>query len=86
MKRSKWLAFPDPRRYGEIRAPLGPGCYQLRRRSSGQLILFGKAGNVAARMSSLLPAPLGTGTRRNSRKRDYVLEHCRMLSIARQPV
>jgi hypothetical protein len=33
------------------------------------------AGNVAARMSSLLPAPWGTGTRNNAEKRDYVAAH-----------
>jgi hypothetical protein len=47
----------------------------LRNRASGELILFGRAGHVAQRMTSLLPKPLGRGTRRNQAKREYVLEH-----------
>jgi hypothetical protein len=53
-------------------APFGPGCYELRH-SNGQLVLFGMAGNVAFRMTSLLPPPSGKGTRRNMTKRSYVL-------------
>jgi len=33
--------------------------------------------NVAYRMSSLLPTPFGCGSRRNDRKRSYVLEYLR---------
>jgi hypothetical protein len=33
------------------------------------------AGHVAARMTSLLPPPYGTGTRRNDEKRKYILRH-----------
>ena len=56
-----------------LTAPFGPGCYELRH--GDQLVLFGMAGNVAVRMSSLLPAPLGHGTRNNDAKRSYVLDH-----------
>ena len=72
---SKWLPFPDPKAAGILTAPLGPGCYELRRRSSGKPILFGMSGHVASRISSLLPTPDGTGTRNNSDKREYVLKH-----------
>lgn len=39
---------------------------------NGELVIFGMAGHVAARMTSLLPKPLGTGTRNNKDKRSYL--------------
>jgi hypothetical protein len=69
---SEWRPFPDPTKGGFIVAPLGPGCYELRLRS-GPLVLFGSAGHVAYRMTSLHPS--GAGTRRNSEKRNYVGDH-----------
>ncbi len=72
---SEWRRFPDPRHRGILIAPFGPGCYELRRGDTGQLVLFGKASNVAARMTSLLPNPIGCGTRNNSNKQEYVLQH-----------
>jgi len=56
-------------------APIGPGVYELRRSDDKAFVLVGCGKCVAARMSSLLPAPLGQGKRNNSGKRDYVLEH-----------
>jgi len=72
---SEWMPFPDPRTGGILHAPFGPGCYDLRLANSGQKVLCGKGNNVAYRMTSLLPAPLGCGTRKNKDKRDFVLEH-----------
>ena len=73
---SEWRPFPDPRLGGILVAPFGTGCYQLRRRSSRRMVLFGHGGNVAARMTSLLPIDLGgSGTRSNSHKREYVKCH-----------
>jgi hypothetical protein len=54
-------------------APLGPGCYELR--IGDQLLLFGKSNHVAKRMTSLLPAPLGSGTRNNALKRADILNN-----------
>lgn len=71
---SDWLPFPDPRERGILIAPFGAGCYELRHRD-GRLILFGTAGCVAYRMSSLLPKPFAAGHRSNTRKRAYVFEH-----------
>jgi excinuclease UvrABC nuclease subunit len=68
---SKWRRFPDPRKLEMLVAPFGPGCYELRDETGP--ILFGKGKNVASRMSSLLPKPLGAGTRNNSKKQIYVL-------------
>lgn len=70
---SKWRQFPDPRKGESLVAPFGPGCYELRH--GPQLVLFGKGNNVAHRVTSLLPAPLGAGTRNNEGKRRYVLEN-----------
>jgi len=72
---SPWRAVPDPRRLESLLAPLGPGCYELRRKDTEEKVLFGVSKNVAARMTSLLPKRLGTGTRKNSAKQEYVLQH-----------
>lgn len=70
-----WLPFPDPRKGGFLSAPFGPGVYELRHRYSRKLILVGRGKNCALRMTSLLPPPLGGGTRNNDAKRAYVKEH-----------
>lgn len=70
-----WRPFPDPRTGGILHAPFGPGVYDLRRKSTKQPILFGIGGHCAHRMTSLLPKPLGCGTRNNSKKRAYLLRH-----------
>ena len=70
-----WQPFPNPAAMGYLHAPFGPGVYELRHRSSGHLILYGKSKNVSHRMSSLLPAPLGAGTRKNESKSLYVHTH-----------
>ncbi len=72
---NRWQRLPDPRVGGYLSAPFGPGIYQLRNCSTGELILCGHSKNLAMRMSSILPAPLGTGTRKNCDKRQYVLNH-----------
>src|SRR5882762_10305237 len=75
-KWTSWRLFPDARRRGILVAPIGPGCYHLRRRDTGELVLFGQARNVARRMSSLLPYRAGGGGHRsNTRKRRYVKAH-----------
>jgi hypothetical protein len=56
-------------------APIGPGCYELRRSDVPEKALFGRSKNVAYRMTSLLPPPWGAGRRSNSKKRDYVLRY-----------
>lgn len=70
---TEWASFPDPRKKEFICAPMGPGVYELRRKDTGELVLRGSGKNCAYRMTSLLPAPLGQGTRKNLVKRDYVL-------------
>ncbi len=72
---SKWISFPDPRKNGYLYAPFGTGVYELRRRSTGGKVLFGKGGNLAFRMSSLLAKPYGCGARENKKKQAYVLKY-----------
>ena len=63
---SRWREFPDPMESGRLHAPIGPGVYDLRRCSSAQLVYCGSGKNAALRMTSLLPNPVGTGTRNNA--------------------
>ena len=70
---TRWRSFPDPRSGGYLFAPFGPGVYELRNQTIP--VLFGRGKNVASRMSSLLPHPLGYGTRNNLEKREYVEQH-----------
>lgn len=74
---SQWTKFPDPRLQQFLKAPLGPGVYELRRKSTSKPILVGFGSNCAHRMTSLLPAPLGQGQRDNADKRAYVLRYIR---------
>ena len=76
---SKWLPFPDPRNLDYISAPFGPGVYELRRSDTKKCIIRGKGKNCALRMSSLLPPPLGQGTRKNENKRNYTLKHIKKI-------
>jgi hypothetical protein len=69
---SAWTHFPNPNNGNMLTAPFGP---MLRVRHGGRFVLFGMAGHVAARMTSLLPTPLGRGTRNNPAKRAYLEQH-----------
>ena len=74
---SPWISFPTQGLNGLSfpAAPVGPGVYELRHRSSGHLILFGHSQTCAERMRSLAVAPWGVGTRNNTEKRQYVQQH-----------
>lgn len=72
---SRWLAFPDPDDGGYLSAPFGSGVYELRNCRTGEMVLVGESKNVAYRMTSLLPAPSGTGHRSNTDKQEYVLNY-----------
>ncbi len=69
---STWQKFPDPMQKGILHAPFGPGVYELRDSRTKEMIIRGKGKNCAFRMSSLLPRPLGQGTRKNSKKKEFV--------------
>jgi hypothetical protein len=70
---SEWRPFPDPSKGGMLIAPFGAGCYELR--NGERSVLYGTGGHAAHRMTSLLPPPLGAGTRKNKKKQKYVLEN-----------
>lgn len=50
---TNWKSLPDPKLGGSIEAPAGPGLYEVRRMSSGELAAFGPAANVAQAMAAL---------------------------------
>lgn len=72
---SEWRTFPDPERGGYLLAPFGPGVYEIRHRSTGELVLFGQGSHVAYRLTSLFPQPWGRGTRNNNAKRTYMWDN-----------
>jgi hypothetical protein len=74
-KWTDWKLFPYSDKGGCLTAPLGPGAYDLRLASTGEPILCGISRFTAVRMSSLLPRPRGTGTRKNAKKRQFVEQH-----------
>jgi len=50
-----WKPFPDSQRGGVIEAPIGPGVYEVRRISNGELVAFGYSAKVAHDLSRLRP-------------------------------
>ncbi len=72
--------FPDPRDCGFITAPFGPGLYELYDHEARKWVLVGYSKNVAYRMASLLPNPLGSGNRNNRNKQDYIYNNLRNIS------
>lgn len=71
----EWYPFPNPRKGEYLNAPFGSGVYLLWDEKAEKYVLFGSGKHLAYRMTSLLPAPLGAGTRRNEEKRNYVLKN-----------
>jgi hypothetical protein len=71
---SAWRPFPNPRLNEELVAPIGPGCYELRHRSTRELILHGAAARTAHRITSILPYPYGCGTNDNVNYRNYIFQ------------
>ena len=72
---SNWKPFPDPRNGEYLNAPFGSGVYQLRNKRTDEFVLYGTSKNVAYRMASLLPVPLGAGKRDNKDKPNYILNN-----------
>jgi hypothetical protein len=50
---SSWRRFPDPNFGGSIEAPMGPGVYEVRRTSTGEVVAFGAAPVVARSLAAL---------------------------------
>ena len=62
-----WKPFPDPRHGPPIEAPGGPGVFEVRRISTGDVVVFDHAANVADALASLAsygPRPGLLGGRR----------------------
>jgi hypothetical protein len=50
---SSWKKFPNAERGEHVEAPIGPGIYEVRHISTGDLAAFDASGNVAHALSSL---------------------------------
>jgi len=50
---SSWKRFPDAQIGGHVEAPIGPGVYEVRHTTTGRVVAFGHAGNVANAISDL---------------------------------
>jgi hypothetical protein len=50
---TSWKPFPDPRSGAPIEAPIGPGLFEVRRISNGDLVAFDHAANVARALASI---------------------------------
>jgi hypothetical protein len=50
---SSWRCFPHPNYGGTIEAPMGPGVYEVRRISTGEVVAFGAAPVVAQSLAAL---------------------------------
>ena len=66
---SIWKRFPDAFHGEHIKAPIGPGVYEVCHTTSGGQVAFGYAANVAQALSNiLLAAPRGRAIRSASWK------------------
>jgi hypothetical protein len=54
---SSWKKFPNAQRGEHVEAPIGPGVYEVRYISSGDLAAFDASANVAHALSALLRKP-----------------------------
>ena len=77
---TNWQSFPDPTKGDYLHAPFGPGVYQLRNNKANMYVYCGEGKNTAYRMSSLLPSPLGQGTRNNNELREYVIANLKHIT------
>jgi hypothetical protein len=50
-----WRHFPDSVRGDLIQAPIGPGVYEVRRISNGEVVAFGPSASVARDLSAFRP-------------------------------
>ncbi len=82
---TEWKSFPDPRQQEYLFTPFGYGVYQFYNKMEKQYVLFGRGNNLAYRMTSLLPKPLGQGRRNNRNKRNYVLDNIKNIQYRTIP-
>jgi hypothetical protein len=48
---TSWKKFPEPQRGEHLDAPLGPGIFEVRRATSGEVLAFGHSPNVAVTLA-----------------------------------
>ena len=51
---SSWKRFPNAERGEHVEAPIGPGIYEVRKISNGDLVAFDASANVAHALSALI--------------------------------
>ena len=51
---SAWKKFPNAERCEHVEAPIGPGIYEVRNMSTGDMTAFDVSGNVAQALAALL--------------------------------
>lgn len=49
-----WKPFPNSANGGHLDAPIGPGVYEVRHMSTGEVVAFGDSGKVAHDLTKLL--------------------------------
>lgn len=54
---TSWKQFPNAGRGEHVEAPIGPGIYEVRNMSTGDLAAFDASANVAHALSALLKPP-----------------------------
>jgi hypothetical protein len=54
---TSWKNFPNAERGEHVEAPIGPGIYEVRNMSTGDLAAFDASANVAHALSALLRPP-----------------------------
>ncbi len=89
LKHKKWTAwnsFPDPKKQEYLFAPFGFGVHQLFNNKTNEYILFGRGKNLAYRITTLFPRPVGQGTRNNNKKKNYVLKHLKYIQYRTIPL
>ncbi len=78
---TSWKLYPLAEHGEHLQAPIGPGVYEVREVSSGDLIAFGHAGNVAHALTRLAPGGSGPFWKRafwgrRSARRDLEYRTC----------
>jgi hypothetical protein len=53
---TSWKRFPDSQRGELMQAPVGPGVYEVRRISNGEVVAFGPSASVARDLAAFRPA------------------------------
>lgn len=54
---SGWKKFPNAERGEHVEAPIGPGIYEVRNMSTGDLAAFDVSGNIAQALAALVRKP-----------------------------